>query len=110
MTCSGYTAGMLIDLYSLYHEEISVALAVVCVLIWIWRKLKASKSIEGEVADVESVDGLPAGADTADQSFWSGLVRTRSALASGLGQFFNSEATGGARFEALLLLVLADAH
>ena len=68
-----------------YMVEIGVALAIVCA----WWILRQRRKPPEQIAEV------------VDDGFWSGLGRTRTALASGLGHFFNSDTVGGARFEAL---------
>ena len=71
---------------------ISVLVGVVGTLgaLAVWWVIRAnSKLIEED--DHEALDG----------GFWSGLGRTRAALASGLGRVFSSETEGDARFEAL---------
>ena len=108
---------MLTETLAPYVQEIGIALFAVGTLWLIWRVAVGKKRAEEPTgSDAESPSGSdedvpPAGgtdqnaslvqSDVPERSFWAGLVRTRSALASGLGHFFNSDTTGDARFEAL---------
>ena len=69
-----------------YMVEIGVTL----VILFAWWFVRHKRKPQQEQLSGPSDDG-----------FWAGLGRTRNALASGLGHFFNSDTVGDARFEAL---------
>ena len=77
---------MLTELVTPYLLEIGTTLAVLLVWLLVRHKPKRTNQQIPELTD----DG-----------FWAGLGRTRTALASGLGHFFNSDANEDKRFEAL---------
>ncbi len=100
---------MLTETLAPYVEEIGIALFAAGALWLIWRAAAGKKGAAEPsgsedagvpVADTDQSDSLAPPVAPA-RSFWAGLGRTRSALASGLGHFFNSDSTGDARFEAL---------